>query len=216
MPSKTVDLHSISFKSKTEAIAYFKDMLHRYQDGDELTYDDGAILLELLQRHPDADDKIGVGVKHFYRDKALIYPTSCFHLERTDGIKTDFSYRDCISGNASTLAQQFSQACHYAVSEKLISKKEQLFKEAGGTLKCKKTGAQITINEAEYRHTSPSFQEIVKNFIAENNITITPDLVTRSVDMQYVTSLVDSNIESLFKIYHASKANLEMFKKYER
>ena len=90
MARQTVDLPSISFKSKSEATAYFKKMLNRYHDGDELNPDDDAILFELLQRHPEMDDKIGAGVKRFYRDKSPIHPTSCFHLERIDGTTTDF------------------------------------------------------------------------------------------------------------------------------
>lgn len=216
MAGQPVDLPSVSFKSKSEATAYFKEMLNRYNDGDELNADDDAILFELLQRHPEASDKIGVGVKRIYRDRTPFHPTSCFHIERTDGTTTDFSYPSCISGNTSSLAQRFYEACRFAVSQDLIKQKEKLFKEAGGIMTCKKTGAEITINEADYRHTTPKFREIVGNFITEYNITISPALVTDSTDMQYVVRFVDSNIESLFKKYHAGKAHLAMFKKYVR
>lgn len=216
MACQTVDLPSISFKSKSEATAYFKWMLNQYQDGDELNPDDDTILFELLQRHPEMDDKIGVGVKRFYRDKSPIHPTSCFHLERIDGTTTDFSYPSCISGNTSTLSQQFYEACRYAVSEELIHQKEKLFIEAGGIMLCTKTGVQITIHDAEYRHTSPKFRELVKDFISEFNITISPAQLSYGSDMQYVVKFEDKNIENLFKKYHAVKSHLAMFKKYER
>lgn len=216
MTRQQVNLPSKTFKSKSDATAYFKEMLNRYNDGDELNSDDDTILFELLQRHPEADDKIGVGVKRFYRAKSPIHPTSCFHIERYDGTTTDFSYPSCISGNTASLSQQFYEACRFAVSQDLIKQKERLFKDSGGTMICEKTGANITINEADYRHTSPRFREIVRDFIKQYNITISPDLVTHSRDMQYVVRFVDSNIESLFKKYHATKAHLGMYKKYER
>lgn len=216
MSRHTVCLPSITFNSKTQAVEYFKKMLDRYRDGEELSQDDDVILFELLQRHPEAAEKIGEGVKCFYRSKSLIHPTSCFHIERIDGTATDFSYATCISGNASSLAQQFYEACRFAVSEKLIHEKGRLFKEAGGTMRCAKTGVEITIHEAEYRHTMPKFREIVMNFIKKHKININSELVTRGKDMQYIVKFADNNIENLFKTYHDSESKLAMFKKYVR
>ncbi|MBI5656730.1 MAG: DCL family protein [Geobacter sp.] len=215
MARQTVELPSITFQSKTVATAFFRRMLNRYRDGEELTQDDDAILFELLQRHPDAE-KIGVGVKLFYRDKTPDYPTSCFHIERIDGSTTDFSYPTCISATSSTLAQQFYEACRNAVSENLTRQKNTLFKEAGGKMRCSKTGDIITIDEADYRHTTPKFREIVSDFITENNITISPEMVTSSADMQYATRFVDLKIKDLFVRYHTARANLAMFRKHER
>jgi hypothetical protein len=192
---------------------YFKEMLNRYRDGEEISQDDDVILFELLQRHPEADEKIGEGVKCFYRSKSIIHPTSCFHIVRTDGTCTDFSYVSCISGRSSTLPQQFYEACRYAVSENLINDKKRLFGEAGGTMRCTKTGDVITINESDYRHTTPKFREIVRNFIAVHKITISPEMISCGSDLQYVVKFKDSKIENLFKCYHKSISELAMFKK---
>ena len=216
MARQAVELHSKSFKSKSEATAYFKGMLNRYQNGEELNPDDDTLLFELLQRHPEANEKIGIGVKRFYRERSPIHPTSCFHIERTDGTTTDFSYTTCISGTATTAAQQFYEGCRYAVADELIHQKNKLFKDAGGTIMCKKTGIELTNNEAEYRHTSPKFREIVRDFIADHNITITPAHITHGSDMQYIARLADPKVEHLFRKYHATKAHLAIFKKYER
>lgn len=208
----TVDLHSICFTTKKEAKDFFKNMLNRYEDGEELTSDDDSILFELLQRHPESDEKIGVGVNRFYRSKSAIHLTSCFHIERTDGTCTDFSYISCVSGYASTLPQQFYEACRYAVSENLINEKKKLFRDADGIMRCTKTGAVITIHEADYRHTTPKFREIVRDFIVSYNITISPGMISCGLDMQYVVKFTDQKIENLFKTYHASNSKLAMFK----
>jgi len=213
MASQPINLPSVSFKSKKDATDFFRKMLNCYQDGDELTPEDDTVLFELLQLHPEAFDKIGVGVKRFYRRRSPNHPTSCFHIERTDGSTTDFSYVSCISKKAPATEQQFYAACRYAVFLELTLQKKQLFNEAGGIMNCAKTGAKITIDEAEYRHTIPRFREIVAGFIAETNITISPALVTHSADMQYVAQFADRDMESAFKTYHAKHAKLVMYKK---
>ena len=53
MARQTVNLHSISFKSKSEALTYFKKMLNRYHEEEELNSNDDEILFELLQSHPE-------------------------------------------------------------------------------------------------------------------------------------------------------------------
>lgn len=214
MARQTVELPSKSFTSKQEAKNFFKEMLHRYRDGEEINADDSKILFELLQRHPDY--KIGVGVLRFYRDMSPIHRTSCFHLQRTDGFTTDFSYLSCIDGYSSSIQQQFYEACRYAVSKELTSEKNKLFKDAGGVMTCSKTGELITVDDAEYRHTVPKFKDIVNDFVATYKITISDLLVTPSSDMQYVSKLTDANMEILFKEYHAKRAKLAMFKKYIR
>lgn len=100
MSSHPVTLPSKKFKSKSEATKYFSEMLLRCRDGEEVDPIDVKILFELLQRHPKVREKIGPGVKRFYRDKSPTHPTSCFHLERCDGTTTDFSFLSCISGTA--------------------------------------------------------------------------------------------------------------------
>jgi len=67
-----------------------------------------------------------------------------------------------------------------------------------------------------YRHTSPRFRDIVRDFVQEFNIDITRDLFVESEDMQYVTEFVDHDLVAKFQNYHTSRANLEIFKKYER
>lgn len=215
MSRHTINLPSRSFKSKAEATAYFREMINRYKNGEDIAPDDEAILFELLQRHPEAEEKIGVGVKLFFRDKSPIHPSSCFHVERIDGTTTDFSFISCISGSTASLSQQFYEACRYAISERLIHQKHKLFAEAGGIMRCSKTGVLIDIHEAEYRHTTPTFREIIKSFVETYNIIISPSMITHGSDLQYVTRLADLNIEKLFKDYHSSNSNLAMFKKYE-
>ena len=56
------------------------------------------IIRDLLDRHPDAKMKIGVGVKAIFVQKAFVgqWQSFCFHVKRTDGSEEDFSYNACL------------------------------------------------------------------------------------------------------------------------
>ncbi|MFT6310357.1 MAG: hypothetical protein ACJAQS_000722, partial [Porticoccus sp.] len=207
-------LPSIEFKTKTEAKEFFKVMLHRYRDGDEIDSIDDRYLFEVIQRHPEVKEKVGVGIKRFYRDRSDSHPTSCFHLERYDGVTTDFSLPTCISSQEPTLESGFYNACREAVSKNLIFQKKEKFKN--GNVACFKTGEVVGFTESEYRHITPRFRDIVRQFIIVNEMKIEESMLAESEDMQYVTEFSASSMASEFKEFHAGLANLEIFKKQER
>ncbi len=95
--ARPVNLPSKQFVKKGDAKEFFKAMLNRYQDGDEVDSDDSKLLQELLTAyHPDAAEKIGSGIARFVKDLAPEGTTSCFYVERIDGEKEDFSVYWCI------------------------------------------------------------------------------------------------------------------------
>ncbi len=93
------------FPTKKEAILFFRAMLKRYRNGDTIDEQDSTYLLNLLERHEDAEGKIGCGMKRFFR-KLSVDGTPCFWLERTDGTLTDFSYIDCVSAKEQSPVQR--------------------------------------------------------------------------------------------------------------
>lgn len=214
--AQPVELPSIHFPTTTKAKEFFKEMLSRYKDGEEVNQDDHVLLHELLLRHPDASDKIGVGVKRFFRERALPdHPTSCFHVEREeDGQSTDFSYLECISSVKPTLEQYFYRACRQSVSEILTTKKNNLFNQ--GPVRCCKTNEVVTKENSEFRHTTPPFGKIVSDFKNELNRPIKKEMFHEDTDLQYTTRFSDKEIEKMFIAFHQKLANLDIFKKFER
>lgn len=88
-----VVIGAIKFPTKKAAYRYCSDMLRRYRDGATVDAADTAFLRELVQGHAHAVEKIGVGIKRFFRDKAP-EPSfgsfnSCFWIERTDGSRIE-------------------------------------------------------------------------------------------------------------------------------
>ncbi|HAS6313649.1 TPA: DCL family protein [Vibrio vulnificus] len=207
-----IELPSIKFDSKREAITFFKEMLNKYEDRETLNDTDTVYLYELLMRHPKLGDKWLVGIKRFYKDKAKDYPTKCFHLERVDDSTSDFSYLDCINGTDRTPFNNFYNACRSAISERLIKEKTEIFKF--GNVHCFKTGELLSINDCEYRHVEIPFKEIIDRFIQAKDLTISNDLIVEDADMQYATRFKSIDLAREFDAHHKSIAVLKCFKKY--
>lgn len=91
--ARMVQLKSLCFRTVGEATAYYKEMLNRYPLGAELSAVDAAHLYELLERHPEAADKIGRGVAAIYVAGSPDHATRCFWIRRVDGTRIDFSYK---------------------------------------------------------------------------------------------------------------------------
>lgn len=215
MARKPIVLNGIEFKFQKDAIAYFKDMLNRYRNGQTITGDDYNTLLALLARHPEADQKIGCGVKRLYKDRTDM-PTSCFWIERTDGSKTDFSYRTAISAKGKSLYQEFLEACRVAVQDDLRLTKERFFEkfaDQDGKVICDITGDKVAIYESHLDHKKPlTFQVLVNTFIGANDIKITSEMLSLAQDAQFQTTFVDLELKNKFRRYHNKMAQLRIIK----
>jgi hypothetical protein len=97
MPAKPIILASIHFAKRGDAVAYLKDMLHRYDVGDRVNARDSVILRAALERHPNFKAKNGAGVTHF-SVRTADFGTKCFWVNRLDGSTDKFSYTACIYG----------------------------------------------------------------------------------------------------------------------
>jgi len=104
-----VTLPSFAWPTKRAAFDNFR-RLHTggpYGPYDRITDPtDDLMLREVLDLHPDAADKIGVGVEYFYvgmtrdGDKFNVRPDATgIWIKRTDGSEVDFSYRTCIDNH---------------------------------------------------------------------------------------------------------------------
>ena len=207
--AKPVELPSRTFAKQGDATEFFKAMLNRYEDGQRINPEDSRLLFELIQRHPD--EKIGIGIDFFYRDRNPEQPTSCFHLKRINGEWTDFSYPRCISGIKPTAEQYYYRACRFAVSAYLTDRKNDLFNK--GVVLCSSTGEKVSKELSEYRHTEPPFKRLVDDFRRSRGIEVSSDLFTEDRDRQYNVRFKDQTTAKDFIEYHKSHANLAIFKK---
>lgn len=94
MPAKPVKIGPLSFSKKGDANDFLRDMLYKYDLGDKVTDEDAAILTHLVHMHPEAGEKIGLGIESF-SVRTADYGTRCFWVNRVDGTTTKFSFRAC-------------------------------------------------------------------------------------------------------------------------
>lgn len=90
-----IDLGTRRFANKSQATAYFKEMLNRYRVGDIVNDEDSVDLAQLLRFHEEYAVKVGGGIDRFEIMRAD-YNTQCFKIIRKDGSWIDFSYPHCI------------------------------------------------------------------------------------------------------------------------
>jgi len=194
-----------TFKTKKALLAECQAMLARYRNRETVNDEDSAFLYGVLERHPDAIQKIGCGVKRFFRGWTGL-GTDCFWLERLDGITTDFSFYTCVNAKSKSLYQEFAQACRSAVAPYLKAAKATFFAlhgDADGKVKCEITEEMVTADESHLDHKKPmTFQVIVQTFITANKIEIQPSMLSTKADKQFVTTFVDKALEQKFRDYH--------------
>ena len=92
------------FPTKGNVLDVPKDpLLYRFHEinlvyGQTIKEQDSEFLSDGLKRHPQASEKIGCGVRRFYRDRAPKFGTPCFWIERNDGSTEKFSFQNCVTG----------------------------------------------------------------------------------------------------------------------
>jgi len=213
MARKPIIVGNKEFKFQKDALAFFKEMLNSYRVNKTIEGEDHDLLLSVLERHPEADQKIGVGVNRFYKAPTEM-GTNCFWVERTDGSKTDFSYITAVKAKGKSLYQEFAEACRNAVREDLINTKKEFFKQHGdenGKVECEVSGNKFAIYESHLDHKKPlTFQVLVNTFIAANNISISKEMLSTAQDAQFETEFIDQSIKNKFKEYHHKMAQLRI------
>lgn len=138
MAREIISINGKEFRTKKSAKEHFRNMLARYSDGAPIEGEDEADLFSLLARHPEVQDKVGVGIDGFYADQGFM-GTRCFYLRRHDGSTTDFSFNSCVDGRAPTPQQEFLEAARMAVQAQIRQAKRRHYeanKGPDGTVLC--------------------------------------------------------------------------------
>lgn len=214
MARKSLKIGNIEFKSQQEAINHFKKILNDCRKNETIVDESHAMLFSLVERHPDAIQKIGCGIKRFYKAPAE-GGTSCFWIERNDGSKTDFSFYKAVKAKSNSLYQEFSEACRKSVQYDLVIAKEEHFRKYAveEKVKCEVSGDKVAIYECHLDHKSPfTFQVIVESFITANKIEISSNMLSIIKDGQFQTEFLDLKIKELFREYHNKIAKLRIVK----
>ena len=212
---KKVEISTKSFPTQKAASEYFREMLNRYASGERVNSDDTLDLLALVERHPEASNKIGIGIDHL-KVTTTLEGSNCFYIVRKDGSGTDFSFYSCVTGKAPTRKQEVSEAFREAVKLYIWNKRDNFYKDhsrGDGLLPCAKTKEWIRRDEGHIDHMPPmTFEVIVTTFLAGRGLSYDQVPISRGADNQTKTVLTDASIAEQFKEYHKSVATLDFVK----
>lgn len=209
MAKKPLEIGGLFFPTKGKATKHFRDILRRHEIGEPIPEPDATQLRWLLDCHPEAKTKIGVGIAHFSVRSAL-YGTRCFEVVRTNGETTDFSLGICIDGKSRTPLTEALQAMRAEVTEEICQKKWEHFRSSplpsGNTL-CAISGREITLDEAYCDHAPPNtFKSLAERFLTKEGIVPSRDFVTTPKDNQYRPAMTDRELAAKWRKFYEKEA----------
>lgn len=179
-------------------------ILHR---GSQPTADEERFLAVLLARHPDADQKIGVGLRRIYIGDGP-YGTPALWLERIDGTSTDWSFKTCIK--PTTHAAKVNRAFRVLVDDHVIEFRHQAFARAV-TIPCAITGEPVAKLGSHVDHRPPdTFQSLMGRFLAQRSLKIENIEVLPGRDGDVADRLIDAAIGEAWIVFHRAHAVLQI------
>lgn len=141
------------WNTKKSAQDFCRTVLHAYPLGATVTDSQNhRFLLDVLERHGNAEGKIGCGVASFQIEPDK-FGHRCFWLTRTDGTRTYFSYLWCFKTSPDN-TQRARFAFRSEIQDQIIAFKTSAF--AGReTVASAISGQLLTWKEANVDHTPP-------------------------------------------------------------
>uniref|UniRef100_A0A6M3JAD2 DUF3223 domain-containing protein n=1 Tax=viral metagenome TaxID=1070528 RepID=A0A6M3JAD2_9ZZZZ len=201
----------MSFATKKAALEHFRAVLGRSKVGETIDGPDHGQLLALLNRHPDALAKIGVGVAHFIVDVAA-FGSRCFVVVRADGSSTDWSYRTAVAGVGRSLLEEFLAAARFEIAPEMQAFKREYFdRYESGMAPCQTTGQMISIHDAHVDHQPPhTFRAICDRFLDDEKMVPSYEWLSAPADNQHSCRFTNETLRQRFIDLHRRLADLQI------
>ncbi len=194
-----------TFATRDELHEAIKEVLHARPPDEDLT-EDYPFLRELINQHPDAKHKIGIGIRAFQIQH--VYGSRCFRLFRVDGSSTDFSYLKCV--RKFNKWSHVQKAFRLAVFDQVIVFRRAQFNDAF-TIPCAVTGKMVTEAECDVDHASPfTFIVLLREFLKMKSLMPEDIKIAKSGDNQIGRRLADEKLQAEWQAYHLKHAILRI------
>jgi hypothetical protein len=225
--AKPVEIGERSFRTQKAALDHFKELLHRYEDGQAITNpSDHADLVALIERYDPILEEVGEPTKGcgqirlFERrlNTGTGWSSSGFWLIREDDSETDFSYIAAVKGQPGDRSKDFYGACREAVALDILLAKKRAFDEysdSDGKVECELTGVMVSFDESHLDHAWPYFSHLVSGFRAARGWSkdIPDGTISPPADGQMTPVFIDDAVSTAFRNYHHSQAILRILSK---
>jgi len=173
-----------------------------------LTGDDDVFFRSLIERHKDAELKIGCGIEYFY-PAYDDWGVKAMRLHRVDGTSTDFSWVQCVTSTSH--ASDVRAALRNEIDEQRYAVKRQAFPVDGMTIICPVNGNAITWEQAHVDHKPPlSFHALVEIWMENRKLIYADIAVTGGIDNEQVCLLRDRKLAKDWQEFHNMFAELRV------
>lgn len=198
------------YNTKSEAEKHIQSILYKYKPNQSLDFEDKQLIEHLIFNHPNAEDKIGPGIKEIQVQVNPVHRnTMNFVIVRVNGTETDFSFKKCLK--KPTQKSYFLQASRRAVQPDIHAFKQAFFAMNKGPTLCSVLGAPLTRENAHVDHIPPAtFENIILSFIKEHRIDINTIEFVPPMDNEYGREFLDKEFEQKWVDYHNEKAQLRV------
>lgn len=207
-PRVAIELAGQTFTTKEALREYVRNILYADDPGTKLSGEDSALVIDLVRRHPDAAQIIGVGVEEIKRAGGwhATRGVQSFVLVRTDGTSTGFSFNHCISPPSERT--RIATACRQAVFEDVADFKRRAF-DVDATQICPMSGDEIDYASSHVDHdrSVASFDDLVTRFLESEPST--PALAPYRDNTPF-TTFADQSVAERFRLLHNRHAALRV------
>lgn len=210
VPPAKYTIGNYGFRIKADIVVFIRGIVDRYTPGETLDARDFEFIIALLERHPHAIEKMGIGIA-FVRVVLSHYGKKHFELVRTDGGTTDFSWRHCVYPH--TTFADFSAACRNTIRADIALFKHNYFSTYArdGSIVCPVTGELAGFGDLEVDHKPPLTFAVLRDKWVEDN-GLRPDQIslTGFGDGEQVKCFASARIAHSFREYHNKHATLRL------
>jgi hypothetical protein len=208
------------YKSKKEAINYYRSILNSYSFGQSLNESDFNDLMDLLNYESLSEPEVETDtyIIEDIKVSKVQFNSKCFEVFYADKTSQYISYLLLIrkigmSTVYYTPERLFYIACRNAVNSDIHRVKSHYFKNAkNGMIKCQETGILSKWNELVVDHRQPNtFSVIVDRFKELTNIDL--ETIEYTTDNKNNIVFTDTSLSEKFRQYHKEKANLRIVRR---
>jgi hypothetical protein len=202
-------------KEKTEKC---REILYKYNIGQNLSDDDFEFMISIFEGHSEWDIKMGCGVSSVSVMKTQF--GKCFQINRIDGTSTDISFTHSITNRSKDV--KIKLACRSAIRDIVVKYKSD--NVVFGETICPITGEVLVKENTHIDHYDLTFDAMFNLWIKKLDADYVYSMINETTDNNMVTYFTDDKLNSDFVEFHnqycklravSQKANLSVLKKLQ-
>jgi len=203
------NVSGIEFSSKKELQQFARNLMKLLGPQE---FESGPIFnffVGMVQRHPDAEKKLGSGIKKIIISPNKIQPKYMeFVLLRTDGTYEDISYKKCSTGIKTNDRANLIQAMRWAIDDQISSFKASTVDILAVCYMC---GCDLKSENVDIHvdHVT-TFKELSEGFLSDYKGVIPTEFDDHAKSNAAIFRKEDSEFEQAWTKYHKDNADLEL------